>query len=150
MCRHLCVTFQPARGFGLSRKITPFGCFRSSSFLHPSRTYPSLCIFSTAPFISTFYRHTSLPFSTTFTPGYVNINSHFTKSNLKPIFKGQVSTVETWPMKMGQIACPETSVLNQFTLRNNPEYGKKSGIYRLTWIKNVTSTRDENYAVKPV
>jgi hypothetical protein len=26
-------------------------------------------------------------------------------------------------MKMGQIGCPETSVLNQPTLRNNPEDG---------------------------
>ena len=33
------------------------------------------------------------------------------------------SSCWTRPLKLGQIGCPETSVLNQATLRSNPEDG---------------------------
>ena len=40
-----------------------------------------------------------------------------------PIFKGRLGrfVLETWLLKMETIGSPATSVLNQLTLRNNPE-----------------------------
>jgi hypothetical protein len=42
---------------------------------------------------------------------------------LCPLFKGQ-AVQEEIPLEMGQIGCPETSVSNRLSPRNNPEDGR--------------------------
>jgi hypothetical protein len=59
------------------------------------------------------------------------------------VFKGQASSWTAWPLKMGSICRPETSVLNQPALHNNTEDRRIQLLFNL----NLCTTRKNHMAL---
>jgi hypothetical protein len=69
--------------------------------------------------------------------------------------QGSQFSLDSWPLKMGSIGCPETSVKNyHYSLHNNPEECSSCLLHGWTWthvsIFHVCKTRESVVFLTPI